>query len=473
MVEFSAIPPLFLVTLLWPFFCSATAQSHYTLQQILSIADQRGTRIKIIENNALANREQAQMYLADALPKIELSSGLSYSNQTLRGNQVSTTVDILSIFDRLDGLMVNWSLSLKQPLFSFGKTFNSLKLASLGKDILEQNRLLQRDIFFLQVIEQYTITYIDQFELNIAKQSLARSQKLLEKIQLDYEFAHSSRMDLLRTKSAFAGNAADSIRAATAKLVSRQKLNVMIGLPDTCEYELVLDTTERYSEKPDMRKSGNIEITLKLLETRVNDRLRRNAWASLWPSLSLTASINNEIFTIDTTGLTGLYLAYMEQNGGLPPNAPEVLFPENPGPGEYFNPDFFNYSAGVLLTWNIFDGTRSWAAHRQAKLKEGQSKLELEQMRLENSNKIMEIKGQISTLIAVIEAYRLQYLASQKALEQAEMDIKDGFIDAGTYLEIDREYNTAARQLDEAKLQKLLLQAQLQVTLGLPVYKNE
>lgn len=473
MTEFSQKVLIFLAILLWTGICNICAQSCYTLQQILSIADKNGTRIKIIENNALANKEQAQMYFAEALPNIELSSGLSYANQTLRGSQVSSNADMVAIFDRLDGLMVNWSLSLKQPLFAFGKTFNSLKLASLGKDVLEQNRLLQRDIFFLQVIEQYTITYIDQFELNIAKQSLARSQKLLEKIQLDYEFAHSSRMDLLRTKSAFAGNVADSMRAATAKLVSRQKLNVMIGLPDTCEYELVLDTTERYSEKPDMRKSGNIEITLKLLETRVNDRLRRNAWASLWPSLSLTASIYNEIFTIDTTGMTGLYLAYMEQNGGLPPNAPDVLFPENPGPVEYFNPDFFNYTAGVLLTWNIFDGTRSWAAHRQAKLKEGQSKLELEQMKLENSNRIMEIQGQINSLIGAIEAYRLQYQASQKALEQAEMDIKDGFIDAATYLEIDREYNTAARQLDEAKLQKLLLQAQLQVTLGLPVYKNE
>ncbi len=85
----------------------------------------------------------------------------------------------------------------------------------------------------------------------------------------------------------------------------------------------------------------------------------------------------------------------------------------------------------------------------------------------------MYINGQISTLIGAIEAYRLQYQASQKALEQAEMDIKDGFIDAVTYLEIDQEYRSAARQLDEAKLQKLLLQAQLQVALGLPVYKNE
>lgn len=473
MAENSAIAPLFLVTLLWAGFYSITAQSYYTLQQILSIADKNGTRIKIIENNALADKEQAQIYISEAFPKIELSSGLSYTNQTLRGNQFSSTADIVAIFNRLDGLMVNWSLSLQQPIFTFGKTINSLKLASLGREILEQNRLLQRDLFFLQVIEQYAVLYIDQFELNIAAQSLARSKRLLEKIQLDYEYAHTSRIDLLRTKSTFAGNTADSMRAATAKKLSRQKLNVMIGLPDSCEYELLLDTAERYSEKPDMRESGNIEMTLKLLETRVNERLRRNAWASLWPSLSFTASINNEIFTIDTTGMTGVYLAYLEENGGLPPNAPEVLFPENPGPGEYLNPDFFNYSAGVLLTWNIFDGTRSLAAHRQAKLVEGKSKLELEQMKLENSNTIMDIHGQISTLIGAIEAYRLQYQASQKALEQAEVDIKDGFIDAVTYLEIDREYNVAARQLDEAKLQKLLLQAKLQVALGLPVYKHE
>ncbi len=81
------------------------------------------------------------------------------------------------------------------------------------------------------------------------------------------------------------------MRAATAKKLSRQKLNVMIGLPDSSEYELVLDTAAGYAEKPDMRESGNLEITLKLLEAKVNERLRRNAWASLWPSLSLTASL--------------------------------------------------------------------------------------------------------------------------------------------------------------------------------------
>ncbi|HEX2955920.1 MAG TPA: TolC family protein, partial [Chitinispirillaceae bacterium] len=138
---------------------------------------------------------------------------------------------------------------------------------------------------------------------------------------------------------------------------------------------------------------------------------------------------------------------------------------------DYFNPDYFNYSIGLMITWNIFDGTRSWASYKRAKLKVEQSKLELTELKRENDNTILELNGQIKTITSAIEAYRFQIEAAEKALEQAEIDFKDGFINAVTYIEINNEYRNAALQFDNARLQKILLQAQLQMASGLPVYE--
>lgn len=462
----------YLIILFGALMFNSTAQTIYTLEDILSIGAKNGNRLKIIENKALAEKQQAQMYLSEALPQIDFFSNFAYSNQSQLGTQLTSTTDIIAIFDRIDGLLFNWSVSLQQPLFDFGKLFNSFKLASLGMDILEQNRLLQRNLYFLEVIGQFIKSYMYQFEYAISLQSLKHSRRLMDKMELDFKYNQTSRTDLLRTRSAFENNNADSIKARTNKELARKTLNLLIGLADSTVYDLVLDTPSIQYKQENVRTSENIEVRLKTLETTVNKRLRHNTWAALFPKLNLTASISNEIFIIDTTGMTGIYLDFIETSGGLPPGAPEVLFPQNPGAVDFFNPDYFNYSIGLLLTWNIFDGTRSWASYKQAKLKEEQSKLELTELKRENTNTQNEINGQIKAITCAIEAYRFQLEASNKALEQAESDYKDGFINAVNYIEINNEYRNAALQLDNAILQKLLLQARLQIALGLPVYKD-
>jgi outer membrane protein len=153
----------------------------------------------------------------------------------------------------------------------------------------------------------------------------------------------------------------------------------------------------------------------------------------------------------------------------LEPQEGEAI-PEIPVSTDFFNPDLINYSIGIELSWNIFDGKRSFARYRQAKQQEKATFLELEQLERENRNEIQEIKNQISVADNSIEAYRLQFEASQKALKQADIDFQDGFIDAISYLEIEQEYRNAALNLDNQRLRRLLLQAQLRVALGLRIF---
>ena len=124
---------------------------------------------------------------------------------------------------------------------------------------------------------------------------------------------------------------------------------------------LVLDTSGSFLQIPSRPDRENLQIVLKRLEADFNTYLRKNAWSSFFPSLNLFGSIFNEFMAVDTSGLAEMFL--------LEPQAGEAV-PEIPVSTDFFNPDLINYSIGIELSWNIFDGKRSFAQYRQAKRQE-------------------------------------------------------------------------------------------------------
>lgn len=432
--------------------------SKYSLEDIFTVALKNSSRLKIIKNNADANLQKVEIYRAEAFPRIDFNTSIGYASQSLLGQQFESATSV----DRIKGFLSNWFISLEQPVFKFGQIFHSLKLATLSKKYTSYSTDLQKNDFFMDVIEQFTQAYIGQFQYLISDQSYKRSQRISNRTSLDFESGHISKLQLLRAQASLEGYRASLLTSESNRRVYIKKLNVLIGLPDSADYSLVLDTCGELLKLPSQSDQRNLLVILKGLESEINTYLRKNAWSSFFPSLSLTGSIFNEFMAVDTTGLTEKFIE--SQPSG------EFVYPEIPVTTDYFNPDLINYSIGLKLNWNIFDGKRSWAQYKQSKLVEKTSRLELEQMERENSNNVLDLRNQINAIDNTISAYRLQFEASQKALKQADMDFQDGFIDAVTYLEIEEEYKNAAMNLDNGRLQQILLHAQLRVALGLSIY---
>ncbi len=434
-----------------------TIKNNYSLQNIFEIAVKQSNKIQIIENRAQTDLQQVAIYKAEAYPKIDLSINVGYANQSLLGQPFETSI----ILDRIDGFLFRWAFSLQQPVFKFGQIINSFKLASLTKKMAQKSNALQRNNFFLEVIEQFMIAFTGQSDYLISSQTFNRSQRIFERTSLDFETGRVSKRELLRTEASLEGDRASLLSSASNRSLSIKKLNVLIGLPDSADYFLILDDGDSFLQIPSSYSHvQNQQVALKRLETETNRYLRKNAWSAFFPSIDLTGSIFNEFMAVDTSGLTEL----------LPLPTDGEVIPEIPVSSDLFNPDLINYSIGLQLSWNIFDGKRSWAQYNQYKLQEKTTRVELEQLERENSNQIQEIKNQISVTDNTIAAYRLQLEASQKALHQADSDFQDGFIDAISYLEIEQEYRSAARNLDNEKLRHLLLLAQLRIALGMSIY---
>jgi outer membrane protein TolC len=449
------------------------AKNQYSLSEIMAIANLSGKRLDIIDRNELSARAEVEAYRSDAWPIIQFSSGLSYVNQSIIGQGTAAT-EISRIIKRIDGYSVDWTLSLEQPLLTFGRTLNTLKLARFRDKAIGFSKRLQRDTYFLEVVQQFITAFTAQYDYTIYSESVKQSIRTYERVHIDFQAGLISHRDLLFMEAAMRSDKANLIKSRYKMEAEKKQLAVLIGLDSDID-SLYLgqkdDNLFRVSETRN-NKRKSLELKLKELEVQQNEYQKRYTRATFFPSLNLTGSIQNNFIIIDTSGLTGKYIEYLESTGTPLPDSTISPLGENPFISSYFDPDYFSYSIGLRLNWNIFDGKRKIEKYRQLKYTIESSRLELEQMTKEFHNDISDIRGKIIALDSMITSLELQFQASEMALEQAETDLKNGFINVIDYVNTMEKNKSALRQLEGVRLEYLVTKIQLRIAMGLSVYEK-
>ena len=427
-------------------------------------------RLTIIDKQIQSDYAEVEYYRSEAFPAISFNTGASYVNQSTKAQALQSSGPA-GLFDRIDGYAFNWGLSLQQPLITFGKVGKALKLAKLREQTLEDTRRLQKDLFFLSLIAQYAEAFTSQHDEEITSSAASRSQRLLSRMKSDFEAGRISRSDFLQIEALCQSDRAQLMAARHSRKTALMRLAVLSGFDSLSTCKLVMDEQGVLSRIPPGNERLNREIALKSMEVEMYEQQRKYIRAGALPSLYLTGSITNQFMTIDTSGMidSTTLLAVQSQN---PSFSAEDFGKINPKPEKYFDKDFFNYSIGVQLNWNIFDGRRTWAQFRQASLNADKARLELENLREENSIAIEESKNRCTTLDSMIVAVSLQNEASQKVFELIEDDYNDGMADITDYLDADQKYRTTVKQLDQLKLQRILSGAQLRIDMGLPIFEE-
>ena len=162
------------------------------------------------------------------------------------------------------------------------------------------------------------------------------------------------------------------------------------------------------------------------------------------------------------------YIEYLESIGQT---VPEDLSFELPKFSDYFNDDYVNYTIGLQLTWNIFDGRRSIAKYRQARINFEKADRELKILNEENEEAIEEARSLIHTLKKTRKAVLLQIESARAAFDHVQDDYTNGFVDYTTLIETERQLREAEKGLSEMNIQKLLTVAQYKIALGIPLVK--
>ena len=485
----------------------------YPLEQILAIADSNAVQLQIIDTKTKAGYAEVAMYRANAMPYITFGTGVSRVSQSyetqkmqqmmmapLFGGSGEETIALLGLFglidtlnpmdsarlagyrhytdslsdnlnlpDRINGYSFNWALNVKQPLVTFGKISSAIRLAHMRESTLENMQKLEKDLFFLRVIQEFSAAYLAQLDVAINKSSLDRSLQLQIRLKTDFKAGRTTRREVLRIEALVQGDRAQLVASEGTSHTLLKRLLQTINSSDTSQISLSLDEYSPLSLAPPPSGPGNIQLSLKKNEVAMYKEQVRYIRSSFFPSIDLVAGINNQFMTIDTSGLVADFMPEGTESSDFATLA-EAFDESNPKPYKMFDPAYFNFSIGFQLNWTLFDGFRTRSQYRQAKYKAQLAQMELEEMDKEQRIAIEEANNQIATIDSTLKAVILQQEASRIALEQTESDYSDGMTDFSTLLDTDKENRAVIRQLNGLKIQRVLALTQLRIAIGLPVY---
>lgn len=445
---------------------SSFTHEEYSLERILELVKDCSDDIAVADLAYAAGLEEVKFYQAEAMPQISFSSNVSYLSQSLRA-QALTGNEIIKLFDRLDGAVVNWNLSLYQPLITFGRVFNALKMANVRKELLRDVRDLKKDLYYLSVLYAYSKVYLANNNIIIAQKSLSHAEKLLKGIKIDMLTGSGIRRDSLSVQANVFKAQSELEIARSSHKIALQRLAKLTELKMPPGTMVVYD---KYGWASDLPKGSeaNRSLGCKVKENETQILLLNSEYerSSLLPSLSLVGGIYNEFMIPDTSGLTQKYLDYLEMTGQPVPDYVDFGIPEF---SDYFDPDFVNYTIGIQLTWNLFDGRRSIAKYRLARINFEKADRELKILREESEDAIEEASSILNTLKKTRKAVLLQLESATAAFDQVQDDYQNGFVDYTTMLDTERQLREAEKGLSEINMQRLLAVAQYKIALGIPL----
>lgn len=445
---------------------SSFTHEEYSLERILERVKDCSDDIAVAELEYAAGLEQVKFYQAEAMPQVTFNSNISYLSQSLK-SQALTGNEIIKLFDRLDGAIVNWNLSLYQPLLTFGRVFNALKMAEVRKELLRDVRDLKKDLYYLSVLQAYSKVYVAQNNVVIAQKSLFYAEKLLKRIKVDILSGSGIRRDSLRIQAMVFGAQSGLEMAQSSLKIALQRLAKLTELKMEPGTKIVYDQYGWASDIPGENETNrSLECKVKENETQILMLHSEYERSSILPTFSLVGGITNEFMVPDTSGLTKKYIDYLEMTGQ---EVPEIIDFGLPEFADYFNPDFVNFTVGVQLTWNIFDGRRSIAKYKQARINFEKADRELKILNEENEEAVEEARSILGTLKKTRKAVLLQLESATAAFNQVQNDYQSGFVDYTTMIDTERQLREAEKGLSEINIQWLLAVAQYKIALGIPL----
>ncbi len=482
-------------------YTRVVSETTLTLEELFEKSNGCSDDIAIAQLEDAIGREDIKFYRSEALPMVSLEAGVGLGSQSLKSDPFSTTAQYG--ITRANAQSANWNLSVYQPIFTFGSAFNALKLAHRRDDMLDDMLRLKKDAYYLQLIASFNNALLAQKAVESAEKAAEYAGKTFARVERAFEMDGVARRDLLRVKALARREEANLLQARATKTIAFERLSDISEITVADSVRLIQDNNGWATRVPSGDSpTASLEYRLKEHEVALQELNINYRRAKLFPSIGLFASAGsqvqriaslydgNDFRTVDEfNNMVGQNKQMqLEMNPTVPVlngsdtigqvmrrdlnNETDQDFSNN-GLGEVMNPEFFNYTLGLQLTWNIFDGRRTRAERNKAKYSFEKAQREAKQIREENARRIEETRTGITTVNSNIDAVSLQLEAARGALEEAERDYADGFIDVTELLEIERELREAEQMHMQLEAQRVLAVAQLKALLGIPLYEEK
>lgn len=394
--------------------------------------------ITIANNNLEVADNNRDLLNSGYLPSLTGNAGGSYDNQ----NQEVTFQNGES--NAVDGAVTkryNASLNLNYTLFDgLGRYWDY-------KAFKEQYKISE-----LQVRETMETTIIQMFSvyfevaritenITVLEETYANTQRRLKRAGYAFEYGQNSKLDVLNAEVDLVTDSINLLNAKQLLKNTKRDLNVISNL--ALERDFNVDTTVTFV--PQLVIENYIKdadtMNVRILQAKKNRTVSDYNYKS------------SKSFYLPTVGLTGSY----GWNEGQFPITSFATQSTSTG-----------LSAGLNLTWNLFDGGRSITTMRNAKIEIANQEVLINQIEKEVDRDILNAQGNYINLLKVYELQAQNVVTAINNFERSNEQYKIGQISSVelrqaqlNLLNTKTNKNLAKYQAKLAELQVLQLTGQL------------
>ncbi|NER14837.1 TolC family protein [Leptobacterium flavescens] len=353
--------------------------------------------IKIAENSAEIAANNAGVLNSGYLPSLTGNAGANYDRQNIEA-QLTNGEERSS--DGVETRRYNASVNLNYTLFDgLGRYYNYKSL----KEQSDLSELEARETIETTILQLFTVYYeVARLSENYdnLQETLKISKDRLKRAEYQFEYGQNTRLDFLNAQVDVNTDSINVLNARQTLQNAKRDLNLIMNRELSIAFEV--DTLVTF-------------VPNLLMEDMVSQAMQKNVTLL---QIEKGLKINNYNYKsikgnyLPTIGLTGSY-GWNESNN----NNPAAFTIQNTS---------YGLSAGISLSWSIFDGGRTITSAKNAKLTYQNQELLKEQTEKQVERDIRNAWESYKNALFVLEAQKENEITNRNNFNRTEERYKIG-----------------------------------------------
>lgn len=414
-------------------------QEVLTKKEALEITLENNFGIKLANNNLEVAKNNSSIFNSGYLPTATLNTGADYrrNNQTIVFPDRETGADTERVGNGVITKSYNASLGLNYTLFDgLGRKYNYKQL----KETYNLTELQAKETIentYLQLFTVYfQIARLSKNTLNL-QNALTISKTRLQRAQYQYEYGQATRLELLNAEVDINNDSIALINSRQQLANAKRALNIVLGVEKEVNYNVETDIDFNILMNFD-------ELQQKTLAN--NSTLQQN---------EKNIAISTFNIKVNQSG----YLPSLNFNSAYGFNRTENENLVNPFGARSINTD--GLSAGLNLTWNLFDGGTRKTRVANAKIALENQQILLEQQKVTVSNDLKNTFENYQNQLFIITAQEKNVITAQNNFDRSEAGYKLGQISSIEFRQAQINLINSQTAYNNAKFDAKLIELQL------------
>jgi outer membrane protein len=408
-----------------------------TLQEAERVAAERQPQIRAARAGTQAAEARADEARSPLLPQLSATAGYQRSTANIIPRPGFNSAGVNRTNDFTNFNFFSSAVTLSQLIWDFGQTTGRWRAAQAGAEsTADQERSTGQQVL-LQVRSAFFTSRADKELVAVARENLQNQHKHLEQIEGFVQAGTRPPIDLSSARAATANAEVQLTIAENSYVTSRVILNQAMGVEQPLDYDVsdeALPAVPGEDADPAVLIQQAIaarpDIAAFEQQVRVQELTLRSIRGAYWPALGGSVGFTQGGTRVDDLG--------------------------------------WNLSAGVSLTWQLFQGGFTSAQVRESEANIVNAVAQLDALRQQVHVDVQQARLAIRAGKATLSSAQQALVAARDVLAQAEARYQNG---AGSVIELGDAQVAAVQagaQVVQAEFQLATARAQLTRALGRP-----